>query len=587
MKKLSKFKLDLMNMKQVTKRFPITILVSLCFALMIIYLNEATVVEPMKTKLENITAVLLLGIPLFGIIEILIEKYKTKIHFTIPYLLGSGFLFFYYHYLIDQLGSSIVPSYRFAGTIILLIICFLYMQKISNSKDYEYYYMDVSSIFSLTFIYAFVLYIGIVGIFFTIDQLFDVNIRFDFYFYTFLLVTFGFGTSFFLSKFPTLDEKYTNVEYPRSLKVLLLYIVIPLISIYTTILYVYFLKIIITQVWPKGMVSHLVLWYSLISVGVVFLLTPLDKAGNKTANFFRRIFPKSIIPVLVMMFLAIYQRVNQYGITENRFYVMALALWVFGIFIAYALKRNLKNIIVPISLSIVVLFSIYGPLNGFEVSKRSQNHRLETILMENNMISNGEIVSNSDIDENSKKQIGNIVGYFQQKHKIEDIDILSEGFNIEKFSDVFGFKYTPYSTIEREYKYFYYNLKDNNPIIDISNYDYYLNVNSWGEKSFSIEAYRIEFDRETSVLTIFENERIILEQDLNNQVKTISDKYKNANKDNNNLSVEEMTFILPVNTNENIEAKLIFTEINGTIEYSGNLSTESLQFILLVNNKSN
>ena len=87
----------------------------------------------------------------------------------------------------------------------------------------------------------------------------------------------------FLAGIPTKNEKLSLEDYSRLLKVLVLYIVMPLITVYTIILYIYFGKIIITRVWPEGLVSHLVLWYSVISAAVLFFITPLrmKRAGQE------------------------------------------------------------------------------------------------------------------------------------------------------------------------------------------------------------------------------------------------------------------------------------------------------------------
>ena len=41
--------------------------------------------------------------------------------------------------------------------------------------------------------------------------------------------------------------------------------------------YIFILKSIITKNWPQGIVSHLILWYSTVSVAVVFLLVHIKR----------------------------------------------------------------------------------------------------------------------------------------------------------------------------------------------------------------------------------------------------------------------------------------------------------------------
>ena len=115
----------------------------------------------------------------------------------------------------------------------------------------------------------------------------------------------------------------TGFEYSKVVKALLSFIVLPLITVYTAILYLYFAKILITRQWPVGMVSHLVLWYSLVTIFVSFITYPMRNINRWIKNFLVLI-PKFIIPLLIMMFVAIGIRIAAYKqkslfCTNNRY----------------------------------------------------------------------------------------------------------------------------------------------------------------------------------------------------------------------------------------------------------------------------
>src|SRR5690606_32311453 len=152
-------------------------------------------------------------------------------------------------------------------------------------------------------------------------------------------------------------------DYSIVLKVLLLYIVIPLLTAYTAILYIYFIKIIISWEWPIGLVSHLVLWYALIVTAVLFLITPM-RDENKWANIFSKWMPIIILPILIMMFISMGIRINAYGVTENRYYVVVMGLWIFGIMVYYSLVKKPLNILLPTTLAVIALLSVLGPLSS-------------------------------------------------------------------------------------------------------------------------------------------------------------------------------------------------------------------------------
>jgi len=47
--------------------------------------------------------------------------------------------------------------------------------------------------------------------------------------------------------------------------------------------------------------------------------------------------PKAIIPLLLVMFVCVGIRVNAYGVTENRYFAIALGVWVLVVMVYLAL----------------------------------------------------------------------------------------------------------------------------------------------------------------------------------------------------------------------------------------------------------
>ncbi len=582
MKIFNRVKATLLSIKRSVKRFPITVIVSTALAILLVYLNEMDF-GPSKETLRRINMVVGLGIPMSLCIGLFIERYsKKRVKDMILYGIGAVLLTLYYFLFLKDL--KLVSMSRYIGLMITLILTSLFISRLGIKKNYEYYVMDVYSGFALTFVYSFILYFGIAAILFTIDQLFDVNIEWKIYYYMFLVVAFIFAISLFLSKLPSIGEDYERVQYSKSLIVLLNYIVIPLITIYTGILYVYFGKILVTREWPRGLVSHLVLWYSTVSVGVIFLITPILEE-NKVSKKFKIWFPKIILPVLLMMFMSIFQRIEQYGITENRYYVVVLGLWVLGIMIYFSIKKPLKNVIIPISLSIVMLNSIFGPLSSFSISKVSQNKRFESILVRNNMLSNGQVLKNEEISSEDKKEINNIIRYFDNNHEITDIKVLPKDFDVNKMEDLLGFKYESYGPYPFEQnRYFYFGTYDREEPIEIMGYDYYLNMNSWNENKREVGGLTLEYSRFNSTLIVSKDEKVLLEQDLTEFIKDI---YTKGNAELKNiLSYKDMTYSISVNYDGGrIDLKFIFNNVNGRVDEEDKLTIESLEYILLIGNK--
>lgn len=580
MKVVNKLKNIYSSIKKSIRRFPITIAISTTLVIMLIILSEkgANLSIESRKIFERVNMIIALGIPMSLCIKLIYEQKDNLkgIYKAIGYILGAIVLILYYKFLLKDL--NMVSTIRYIGVSIFLYLAFSYIPWIKRKEDYEFYIIKVFSSFFLTAIYSFVLLMGVFAIFFTIDQLFNANILGKTYYYTFLIVGGIFAPSMFLAKIPETNADFSEYNYPKSLKVLLLYIVIPLISIYTTILYIYFGKIIITKNWPQGIVSHLVLWYSTVSVAVVFFISPILKE-NKWANRFKFWFPKLIIPILIMMFISMGIRINEYGITENRYFALVLGLWVLGIMLYFIFSKKQKNIIIPIVLSIIALNSAFGPLSSFNVSKRSQNNRLKSILTRNNMLVDNKVEAASNISIEDKEEISMILNYFNTSHSLENVKYLPEDFKINNMEEVFGFSYIEKNIYNNEY-FYYYTQQERNNIIDIKDYDYLLNNYRILDRSVKVDNMEIFYNKENFKLTIKELDNLVYEANINDLANEIIEKQKDDFIENRNRLNPENTTI--IKENEKVGVKFIVNSISGRIASEGETIIEDVEFTVLI-----
>ena len=567
------------------RRFPIAIAVSTALVIMLIYLIEqySDLTQNARDTLSRICMILAMGVPLSACINLIFERKEEvkKAHRISGYIIGAIFLILYYFLFLDEVNWISISKY--IGVSIFLYLAFAFIPWIGKKEGYESYIIDVLSSFILTMIYSYVLFSGIVIILFTINQLFDVDIPKKFILYTFIIIGGIFAPSYFLARIPVVEKDNYQKDYPKALKVLLLYIVMPLITVYSAILYAYFLKIIITRNWPQGLVSHLVLWYSIVSVAVIFFITPILK-DNRWAEKFRRFFPIFIIPILVMMFIAIGIRVNAYGLTENRYYGIIMGLWVTGIMMYFIFNGKLRNIIIPVSLAIVALISVFGPLSSFTVAKFSQNNRLESILERNGMLQGNEIIAKSDIPTEDKEEISMILRYFDTNHSLEDVRVLNEGFMLTdtNMKAVFGFPFTEKNLTDEGYFYVStdYNLVN---VMDVKEYDYFVNSNALLGGEREIDNLTMSL-RDNSIFSITQGDVLLYEKDLKDDIINILEDYELGGKGlQNMLSPEEATII---DKNDNVQVKYIITGINGRYDQiNGQYFIYNIECVMLINIK--
>jgi hypothetical protein len=449
MKVIQLLKKVLNGIKDSIIRFPQTIGISIACVIFLIYISELgyEVSNELRENLVKATMVLGLGIPLSLCINLYFERlkdFKRNVFYGV-YAGGVMLLSFYYYFFLKNF--EMISITRYIGLSLILYLVFMFIPYISKEKNFELYVIKVFARFFTTILYSVVLYLGLAAILMTIDKLLGVHIKEELYYYTWLIVVGVFASAFFLAGIPKNNKEMFLEDYSKLIKILVLYIVIPLISVYTVILYVYFAKIIITRQWPQGLVSHLVLWYSTISVIVLFLISPL-LSKITWIKLYMKVFPKIIIPLMIMMFISIGIRIKAYGVTENRYFVVALGIWVIFSMVYFSLKKKLINIMIPISLAVIIFISVFGPFSSYSISRYSQNKRFEKLLIENKMLINGKAVkATSDVSDEDARQISSILRYFRDYHSLKDIKSLPEDFIIEDTEEILGVKY------DSEYNY--------------------------------------------------------------------------------------------------------------------------------------
>ncbi|TZF85865.1 DUF4153 domain-containing protein (plasmid) [Pedobacter sp. BS3] len=292
-------------------------------------------------------------------------------------------------------------------------------------------------------LYSTVLFAGLSAAIGSMNFLFGFDFRSDTFSILWCWIVGIFQTTFFLAGVPRdITALQQDTSYPKSLKIFTQYVLVPLASVYVLILLAYETKILLEWKLPAGLVSNLILGYAVFGILSLLLVYPIrNREENKWIKTYSRSFYFLLVPLLILLFLAVGVRVKNYGITEERYFLLALAVWL-GIITVYFLVSSRQNIkIIPISLCIVSVLSAFGPQGAFYVSKQSQLNRL-TRFVENKKA------------KNRRKEIKNIAYYLNAHHGLKslqplvkvDIDSIERHFNakVNKEKTKWGYTYTTY-----------------------------------------------------------------------------------------------------------------------------------------------
>lgn len=566
------------------KRFPATLILTTIFTILLIYItenNELRNTDMLKT-LTRINMAVALGVPISLIIKFILElKPNIKPILKIfAYVFLVLFIILYYSFFIPDFNMVTIIRYTaltFSFYFLAIITPFL-----GKKPGLELYVIKLLLRFFTTVVYSIVLQLGLSAILFTLDKLLGIKIYENLYLYIGFIICGVFAPTFFLGGVPRIEDELQAVEYPNILKILFLYIIMPLLSVYTLILYLYFAKILITLKWPEGMVGNLVLWYSVISVWIIFLIFPL-KDENRWAKTFFRWFPKIILPLIVLMFISLGIRLNAYGVTENRYFVIALGIWVLLTMLYWSVSKEYYNKLLLIGFSIIAFLSVVGPWNAFSISIGSQNKRFENLLNKYEMLENQSIKASSNVSNEHKKEITSILVYFENHHSFSKVKYLPKNFVIADMKKTFGFDYSYNYYDNNEIKYFSYTLEAINVPISTSEYDYLLYFrypsNNQLQKNAEIS---VEYSNSNqSVIINYKGQEI-----YNKSLRDFGEKlYENiGDAPYKGLSQDIMTY---VDENPNIKVKFLFSNINGNKTSSDKkIEINEMEFDLFIDVKS-
>lgn len=361
-----------------------------------------------------------LGMLLFIAVSVISERYLLTLSKNILfYCLGVLMLLLFYFSLPDFFTTQATLRFIIYAIVLHLFIAFAPFIGKNEVNGFWQYNKSLFLGIQLSALYCIVLYIGLSAAIVAINKLFQVNFDGKIYAYLWVVIIGVFNTWFFLSSFPSnISTLETQHDYPKGLKLFTQYVLIPLITVYLLILYAYMAKIILQQQWPEGWVSYLVLFFSVAGILSLLLVHPVrNDEQNKWIPLFSRFFYFALFPLIVLLFFAIKTRISEYGITENRYLVLLLALWLFIVAISFLFSKRFSIMFIPVSLCIVLFSSTFGPWSVFSISLKSQQTHLLNLLESQGLLKNNKIVATTkDIDFATQKEISSVVDYLVEFH---------------------------------------------------------------------------------------------------------------------------------------------------------------------------
>ncbi len=421
---LSSFNEIIDNAKSAFLRFPITIIWAIIGTAYTIWFIESGINGTDEFSYVKIIISSILGISWLIGTRLLIEYFKEEKGKNISWLMivPIVLLGLYYFTLPDDKVDfeSLVIPYRFtlfliAGHLFVFFSSFLMSW---DKNAYWNYLKNIFISFITSAIFSLVLYLGLVMALLSMKYLFHIHIDGDIFAELFIFCLGIVNTWIFVAEINKNIHHQKDIDYPRALLVMVKYILIPLTILYLVILYAYSAKIIIRWDLPKGWVSYLVVALSILGFVIHILINPIRKTIDSVViKKFYPWFYYALLPMIVLLFVAIYKRISEYGITENRYLILLLAFWILGMTIYLLVGKRKQLRYFPMSVAILALLVSFGFWGIFSVSKLSQIHEFTEVY--NKIESNSFQVTNAD-----RTRIESIAYYLKKRgilHKVSNV----------------------------------------------------------------------------------------------------------------------------------------------------------------------
>lgn len=427
-------------------------------------------------KLVKVIRVLLAGFFIFLNITLFSKHKKLNKKLLIP--LGIILTAVYFFILKEEPKPfEVVQELIFYAVLGLMTPLIDYLKKDDKIVNKYIYYVEkllLASIFGSIFHAGLSAAIGVT------DLLFSIKFSYTIYGRLALLIYVLFVPIYFLKGIN--DEAYGDIKTNPVSKALIEFVLVPLAYIYLVIQYAYFGKILISRTMPQGVISYLVIAYSICGLLILFVSSIIDNIRMHVKLYKKYFFYSLIIPI-GMLFTSIYIRINQYGLTAKRYIIFALGIYLVLIIAYYILSKKKLMIIIPISIILFAVITILSPINANTVSINSQFKQAKELLIEYKVLVNGKIVK-KDLTEKEKNKLRGPLNYLFSYEALDEAKEISNDFKKVRtkgeYFDLLGF--SPYKAYNGQnhgdVEYINVNFSNaNGYVVPVKNYNKLFNIN--------------------------------------------------------------------------------------------------------------
>ncbi|MBF4692886.1 DUF4153 domain-containing protein [Fusibacter ferrireducens] len=467
------------TIKQSFERFPITLMAT--FAVVVIFVMIIHAMHP--DDYQNVLMVFALAMPFSAILKLWHER-TGKLKLGMQAIL-TVLLMISYYFVIPEPKSDVFWGQYFVLLILFYAVFFL-VPYFPRREGFALALVERAGKFFLTTLYSIVLYLGLNAVLFSVEKLFELNLPSELPADLFFCVLGFFAVPYFLGSLPEIQHQEKPEGFSKIFKTLFLYILIPVQSIYTLILYAYFIRLLVIQTFPEGIIGDLVIWYALVSFLTLFSVKDLREDVPWLDNY-TKIFSVTMVVPLGMFAIAMGIRIQHYGLTMARYLSIVAMIYLVIAYVTLPVRKRDVSVPLYIMAICMITVSFFGVLSWDRVVLKEQTNRLERYLIEAGYTLNEtNWIAPTTVSEEQQELISDRLIYLTDHYEIGEITLLPEGFEIHQAEQYLGFEikrsYPRYNTVN----YFNQAFVNQNAPVDVKGQDYVMLLNRYEDRSYSL-----------------------------------------------------------------------------------------------------
>lgn len=600
----------MLDIKSVFYRFPVALLFSISAVIVSILLIHGVDFIG-KDELPLLYFIMSFGVVSQTSFKLFVESEGWSVSkYSIGSVVVIALTVFYVLVLFDKTASASILFFALA-----LLLSFLfspYIKRASNENSVWYFNYQTGVAMFFGAISAVVFGGGLSLVLLSVDYLFDVKVPSEIYGDVWVI---AWGLLFIVYVLSNLSREYDFkdevCDFPKGISFIANYILSPLMFVYMAVLYIYVFKVLMQWELPKGNLGWMISSFGVIGVITKLVSFPIRHKGTRLMTLFDRYFYYALIVPVLMLFVAIFIRINDYGVTEQRYAVVLLGVWLLGIILAAtAIKNNFNIKYVPMSLAVLALLASYGPWSAVNVSVNSQLSRFESLLIKNKLLVGGQVIqATQEVSYEDRASLSSIADYLggnkwrsgQVRPLFESLLKKEENREVRSSKKISAASYMALLDLDYVSKWdarqkrntsdsfnFNKHFDFSNALINVSGFDYvarsslYLYRKNKTRHGFSFirnnQSEKINVSFNEGVFSLDTRRGSELKVDLNALVMDLRKKgVQNINENNASKMI-----INKISTDGRLKVRLIFERLSGKVTEKTGVEMKNISYVLML-----